>query len=102
MTVGNGIALALYKYLVTKTEDYQIDPAIDGIILSDATAADKTITLSSEMNKGQIFVVKNMGSANDVIVDTEGSETIDGAASITLAVDESIMVTNDGSNYFII
>lgn len=51
---------------------------------------------------GAMITVKTGGS-NDVVIDTEGSETIDGAATYTLDGSyEAVTLTNDGSNWFIL
>jgi hypothetical protein len=65
-----------------------------------------TLTLASaDANSGnQILVVDATGAAatNTITIDTEGSETIDGEASITVADNyASALLTSDGTNWFV-
>jgi len=51
---------------------------------------------------GRTIVIKNVGGANSVTIDTQGVETIDGAATAVL-VDQydAINIYCDGTNWFI-
>ena len=76
----------------------------DNLILADATAGVITMTLPSVVAAdGNIFRIKKIdASANAVIVDTPGAETIDGDASYSLLNRyESIMVVSDGVNWHV-
>lgn len=71
------------------------------------TSAAITITLgSSDLFVGRRLTIKDeTGSAatNNITVDTEGSETIDGAASKTVSTNYGyITVYSDGTNWFVI
>jgi hypothetical protein len=87
---------------VTKLADYPATVA-DNTILCDPTAGGTfTVTLPSAVGiAGQMFTVKHIGTANNVIVSTAGG-TIDGDASTTLVAKNSLTVISDGANYFII
>jgi hypothetical protein len=51
---------------------------------------------------GMVITIKTGGS-NDVTIDTEGSETIDGANTYTLdGTYEAVTLTNDGANWFVL
>jgi len=72
----------------------------------DTVGAD-TITLqSADCVDGRIIVVKDEGgnaSAQNIIIDTEGAETIDGNASVTLMVDYiCVKLIARNSNWYII
>jgi hypothetical protein len=85
-----------------QTTDYTILTS-DFFILADATAAAITMTLPATTTSGPYWIKKIDSSLNHVTVATPGSETIDGAASFDLEhEDESITVTTDGANWFII
>jgi len=71
-----------------------------------ATGAPITITLpTAQVVTGRSIVVKDAGgnaSTNNITIDTEGAETIDGAATAVIAADyNSINLYSDGSNWFI-
>ena len=63
-----------------------------------------TVTLPSSMPTGKVFVIKDDGSAgsNPITIDTAGSETIDGAASIQIiSAYGAANLMFDGSNYLV-
>lgn len=63
-----------------------------------------TITLPQASSATATFhvIITKAESANTVTIDTQGSETIDGASSVTLTENgEAIGVVTDGSNWFI-
>jgi len=63
-----------------------------------------TVTLPSSMPTGKVFVIKDAGAAstNAITIDTAGSETIDGAASIQIISNfGAANLMFDGSNYLV-
>lgn len=87
----------------------------DHIILGDASAGNLTITLSNAANtseylapnwtggKGRTFVIKATNSAGgNVTVVPVSSQTIDGAASLTLTPLQGATIISDGSNWHVI
>jgi len=70
-------------------------------IFGDASGGSITITLPPP--RDDIVVgIKKINSANDVVVATPGSETIDGASSVSISnEDHAIILMSDGSDYFI-
>jgi len=78
----------------------------DGVILvdDDTAAATVTVTLpAAEFARGFIYHIKKLGTTANVVVDGNGSETIDDATTATLTAQyESIMIVCDGSNWHII
>lgn len=75
-------------------------------VLCDATSGAITITLpAAASNSGRTYYIKKINtSSNDVTVDANGSETIDGDLTQTLTGADmpSIRIQCDGSNWFII
>lgn len=73
------------------------------VILVDATTALTTITLPA-LSAGVIVIVKKVDvSANAVDVATPGAETIDGAATLSLAAQYNVtQLVCDGTNWFVI
>jgi hypothetical protein len=69
------------------------------------TSAARTITMStSDMKPGRILIVKDESGAagtNNITVDTQGAETVDGQDSVTITADYGVVrVYSNGSNWF--
>jgi hypothetical protein len=73
------------------------------LVKVDTSGGAVTVTLPSSMPAGKVFVIKQGGHAsNAVTIATAGSETIDGAATISLAsAYGAANLMFDGSNYLI-
>ena len=75
-------------------------------VFCNATAGAQTINFVSTANAtpgGRVHIIKKIAGdpANTVIVDMAGSETIDGAATVTLTnVGDYIVIQTDGTNWF--
>jgi hypothetical protein len=75
----------------------------DGTVLVDASSGAVTATLPSAVGiQGKKFIVKCVDATNIATLDGDGSETIDGAANITLALWEVVTVQSDGANWLIV
>jgi len=75
-----------------------------GLTLVDASSGAVTITLPSALTSSALeFRVKKIdSSANNVIVDGDGSETIDGATTATITTQyESITLISNGTGWYI-
>ncbi len=68
-----------------------------------ATGAVTSLTLpTAQTVAGRIIVVKNVGGANSITIDTEAAQTIDGAATAVLSSQyDAINLYCDGTNWFI-
>jgi hypothetical protein len=88
--------------VVSKTASYTA--ADETIILCDATAGAITITLPAASGvTSRIYTIKRTSASNNVIVDGNASETIDGATTKTLGSQyASITIVCNGSNWFIL
>lgn len=73
------------------------------LFLCDATSGAFTITLPPAAQiPNRIIHIKKVDAVNNVTVDGNGSETIDGALTETLSTQyEVLTVVSDGSNWFI-
>ena len=74
-------------------------------VFVDASTGALTITLPSALSaEGRYFNIKKIdGTANAVTVDADGSETIDGGVTASLASQyDSLSVISDGAEWFII
>ena len=79
----------------------------DSVILvdDDTAAATVTITLPAAATAGDGFelIIFKKGSTADIIIEGDGSETINGELNVTLiAKYESIKIITDGTEWFII
>ena len=77
----------------------------DEVVVCDGSVAGFTVTLpaaSGYTHKVYTIIAKDVSSGN-IVVDGDGAETIDGAATQTLdAAYESITIVCDGTEWFII
>ncbi len=90
--------------IVAKTAAYTLTDQ-DYFVECDATGAAFTVTLpAAVLYKGKAFIIKKAdASANAVTIDGNGAETIDGAATVALAVQyESRTVLSNGVSWHII
>lgn len=74
------------------------------VVKADATAGAITLTLPPARQAYRDVTIKKVdASANAVVIDGDGSETIDGAATVSLTIqNESRRLGSDGSNWFIL
>jgi len=84
-----------------------VDTSRDSYYFGCDTAGADTITIKSlDCVDGRILVIKDEGgnaSAQNIVIATEGAETIDGAASLTLSVDyDAVTLIARNSNWWII
>ena len=88
----------------TQTASYTLTGS-DSIILADATSNSLTITLPAAASfSGYRFSIKRIdGSANAVTIGRTGSDTIDGATSMTLDQQyTALTVVSNGSAWYIL
>lgn len=60
-----------------------------------------TMSLPAASGNTNRYTVKNNHSAN-ITIDTAGAENIEGAASISIAPEESVDIMSDGTNWFVV
>ena len=91
--------------VIAKTADYSI---VNGdqvnVINANPTGGSFTLTLPSAVTVGDSWrvTIRNIGTANQVIVATVLSQTIDGQTSATLTLYlEAITLVSDGANFHI-
>lgn len=92
----------------TKTADFTVTES-NNLILSDCTSNDVTISLPVAPTTGFSWDIKKTDkTAFDLIIDTVGSETIEGETSITITstgsgeINTSLTIVFDGTNYQVI
>jgi len=102
--LSSGGALKTAVNTITATS-YTALTTDHNILVDDATAGSAvTVTLpAASGNAGLQYNIKKLGNTANVIVDGDGSETIDGGTTATLTVQyESITIVCDGSNWWIV
>lgn len=90
--------------IVEKSGDYTLTDA-EYTCLVDASGAERTITLPAAAGaSGRVYVVKKIdSSANKVLLDGDGAETVDGAVTQELLLQyEALMVQSDGTEWWIL
>lgn len=88
--------------VTTKTANYTVTTA-DDVIITDATGGTFTLTLPTAVgNTGKMFLIhRKDGTATNVIIDGNSTETIDGDTTLILAGRyTSIQIVSDGSNWY--
>lgn len=85
---------------IAKTANYT---AADTDYAIDCTSGTFTVTLPTAVAKaGRVYIVKNSG-AGTITVGTTSTQTIDGAASVSLSVQyQRVVVMSDGANWIIL
>ena len=90
--------------IVTKTSDYTADPT-DHTLLGDATSGTLTFTLPSAASSvRRIYSFKKIDSSgNSVVIDGAGSETIDGATTLSLTTQyQKVVIQSDGTSWWVV
>lgn len=89
--------------VVTKTADYTVTDA-DDVILADASSGTITITLPTAVNaSSRKYHIKKINQLNSVIIDGNGTQTIDGDTTKTISLRyTSLTIVSDNANWHII
>ena len=97
--IGNNIT----DTVQTKNSDGSISSSAGLIVIAQSASTAYGLRLEPAADsQGKIFKIKRLDGQN-VTIECDGSETIDGASSILLESEyAAVMVFSDGSNYFIV
>lgn len=104
LSVG-GVARAPLPTMVAVQAGTPIAAAIDSIIPVDATAGVATVNLPTAVGfAGHFVTVKSTAGGNDVVIDGNGAQTIDGAATKTILAaatgrDTTVTLVSNGANW---
>ena len=98
LQIDNSIAFAARAI----TQNHTVT-AGDHTIFANATSTNITVTLPTAANiMGRQYIIKRVDSSgNSVTIDPDGSETIEGASTMTLVGQRSIVIQSDNSNWWI-
>ena len=99
LQIDNSIAFAARAI----TQNHTVT-AGDHTIFANATSTNITVTLPTAANiMGRQYIIKRVDSSgNSVTIDPDGSETIEGASTMTLADQRSVVIQSDNSNWWIV
>lgn len=89
--------------ITTKTANYTATASDYTIVCNNSGAITISLPAASGCS-GRIYVIKKISAvANNVVIDPNGAETIDGAATKTLTVQyESAMIQSNGTSWFVL
>lgn len=76
------------------------------LYLVDASSGAVTVTLpaaaSTDAAAGRVVTIKNSGASNNVTIDPDSSELIEGSATLVLAPGDSATIVSNGTAWFAI
>jgi len=98
LQIDNSIAFAARAI----TQNHTVTTG-DHTIFANATSTNITVTLPTAANiMGRQYAIKRVDSSgNSVTIDPDGSETIEGASTMTLDVGRSVVIQSDNNNWWI-
>ena len=99
LQVGGSVSMAI----ATKTANYTATANDHTIVCNNAGGITISLPAASGCS-GRVYVIKKISAIlNNVVIDPNGAETIDGAATKTLTLQyESAMIQSDGTNWFVL
>jgi hypothetical protein len=107
-TVENNIIDGIWSIVSVAIDDgnspYTVDCDAVQLVIADSSSAGVTINLPAVASSANKYLtVKHVGSSNNVVLDGNGSETIDGATTHTLSTQYDVVrVYCDGSAWHVI
>ena len=98
---GGDFVLGVFKVTVTS---FSVGDTMTYLGDTDTAGADITMNLPAAAGKlGVHYNFKKLGTGGNVIIDGNGSETIDGSTTVTISVEnDSIQCCSDGTNWHIV
>lgn len=73
------------------------------LVDDDSAGGAVTVNLPAAKSALEEYCIKKLGSTGNVTVDANGSETIDGASTYSLTIqNQSVSIITDRSNWFIV
>ena len=99
LQIDNSIAFAARAI----TQSHTVT-AGDHTIFANATSTNITVTLPTAANiMGRQYIIKRVDSSgNNVTIDPDGSETIEGAVTMILDSGRSVVIQSDNNNWWIV
>lgn len=88
---------------VTASSSYLV-LATDGLILTDTTAGNVTVTLPGidSSTVGRSYEIKQIAGTNETLIKGDGTDPVDSdVTGITIDLLEAISVKNDGNNWWL-
>jgi hypothetical protein len=94
----DNIRLKYPNYYVHDISSNYTQDGDDDYLRVDTTSGNITITCAAAADWEQPLKVKKVTGSNNIIIDPNGSETIDGSATLTITSDAVVEIVSDGSN----
>lgn len=90
--------------VVTKSSNATLATTGENVVLGDTTSGNVTLTLpAASGNSGLSYIIKKTVAANQLIIDPNSSETVEGAATFTMYNQYNmVQIVCDGSNWHIL
>jgi len=108
-TIGGKVTMSAAQkvfYGAVKTANYTASLTADYIIPVNSSGGAFTISLPAGHASGDTFTIKDVNGSlatNNVTIDPNAAETIDGAATFIMTVNrQAVTVVSNGTNWFII
>lgn len=96
--VSSGVAEGYLSTVVSQSTNLNVTSVYQNNLIVCTAALTLSLLPAATASEGFAFTVKNNGSG-DVTVDPDGSETIDGNATITIGAGASADIVCDGTNW---
>lgn len=97
--VSSGIAEGYLNTVVSQSTNLNVTSAYQNNLIVCTAALTLSLLPASTAGEGFVLSVKNT-SAGNVTIDPDGSETIDGSATLTIGSGCSLNIVCDGTNWF--
>jgi hypothetical protein len=110
-SVNENARTSLFEVVASKTADFTVwaddsSGSPKSVYLVDASGGAVTVTLpaaaSTDAAAGRPVTVKNSGASNNVTLDGDASETIDGATTLALTPGDCARIVSDGTAWHVI
>jgi len=105
-TTLNGGLLTPVTTVAAATYDLLVTDLLVHVTYTDTGAVTSLTLPTAQVADGRTIVIKDAGggaTANNITIDTEGAETIDGAATSVIGVDDGyVELYSDGTNWFVL
>jgi hypothetical protein len=98
--VANMAATSYLRTVVAKAANYNIGAADIGTLFTSSAAITANLPAASTASDGFAVAFANTSTTNTLTIDADGSETIDGAATLSVLPNSSVVVVCNGTAWF--
>lgn len=97
--ITGGAGNVFGSQVVNISSNKTINTTEENYIFNATAALTVTLPSASEAEEGFVVTVKNSSASSSVIIDPDGSETINGSATLTLSSGVYAIIVSDGTNW---